>query len=329
MRLAVVIGNHPDDRWKLASQLGVTDLVCGLPYGEASAPWEYAPMKKLKQRVDKAGFKLSVIESSPPMDKIRLGLAGRDEEIEYFCTMLRSMGKVGIPIVCYNFMAVLNWLRTAVDVPGRGGALVTAYDHRVMERKGLTEAGIVPEKRLWANFEYFIRSVAPVAEKAKVLLALHPDDPPLSPIRGLGRIFRNIEGFQRAMDMVKSENNGITFCQGNFAAMYGVDIPQAIRHFGKQGRIHFVHFRDVRGKARKFVETFHDNGPTDMFEAMKTYKEIGFKGPMRPDHVPTMQGDANDSPGYTMRGRLYAIGYMRGLIEAIEKMSAPARKRRK
>jgi mannonate dehydratase len=116
--------------------------------------------------------------------------------------------------------------------------------------------------------------------------------------------------------MVPSEYNGITFCQGNFAAM-GANIPETIRYFGERGKIHFVHFRDVRGTAAHFVETLHDDGQTNMVEAMRCYQEIGFQGPIRPDHVPTMEGDANDTPGYTTRGRLYAIGYMRGLIDSL------------
>jgi mannonate dehydratase len=319
MRLAVFIGNRPDERWKLALQMGVTDLVTGLGEPEGSdAPWDLGPLRALKRRVEDAGFHLGVIESSPPMNKTRLGLPGRDEEIGYFQAMLRNMGELGIPVVCYNFMAVLGWLRTDTAIPARGGALVSGYDHAKMENQPLTEAGVVTEEQLWANYQYFLERVAPVAEKAKVCLALHPDDPPLSPIRGIGRIFRNVEGFQRAIDLVPSEYNGITFCQGNFAAM-GVDIPETICHFGRQRRIHFVHFRDVRGVAANFVETFHDDGPTDMFAAMRAYHEIGFDGCCRPDHVPTMEGDSNVSFGYTMRGRLFAIGYMKGLMEAVRK----------
>lgn len=319
MRLALAIGNHPDERWKLARQMGVTDLVTGLgsPAG-SDAPWDLEPLRELKRRVEAEGLNLGVIESSPPMGKIRLGQPGRDEEIENFLTMLRNMGELEIPVVCYNFMAVLGWLRTDTDIPARGGALTSGYDHAKMAKLPLTDAGIVTEEQLWESFRYFLERVTPVAEKARVRLALHPDDPPLSPIRGVARIFRNIEGFQRAIDLCPSESNGITFCQGNFAAM-GANIPEAIRHFGRQRQIHFAHFRDVRGDASNFVETFHDDGPTDMFAAIQAYREVGFDGCCRPDHVPTMAGDSNESFGYTMRGRLFAVGYMKGLMEAAEK----------
>ena len=95
------------------------------------------------------------------------------------------------------------------------------------------------------------------------------------------------------------------------------DLPSAIRQFGKQNKIFFVHFRDVRGTKEKFVETFHDDGKTDMLACMQAYKEVGFDGVLRPDHVPTMEGDSNDHPAYSSVGRLFAVGYIKGLREAV------------
>jgi len=308
---------QPNVLWKLCQQLGVTHAIAPLPRSEdgSRAVWDLDSLTAMKQRFEEAGFTVAAIEASPPMDKIRLGKPGRDEEIEGVCELLTNMGKVGIPVWCWNWMAVMNWLRTSVDTPTRGGALVTAYNHAQMSTE-LTEAGIVTEEQLWENFEYFMPRVVPVAEQAGVKMALHPDDPPVSPIRGVGRIFRHPDDFQRAIDTAPSDCNGITFCQGCFAEM-GVDIPATIHRFGDQGKIHFVHFRDVRGTADNFMETFHDDGQTNMLEAMRTYREINFDGPMRPDHVPTMEGDPNDHPGYTRLGRLFAIGYIKGLMEAV------------
>jgi len=249
------------------------------------------------------------------MNLIKLGLPGRDEEIEQICEMLTNMGAAGIGVWCYNFMAVFGWLRTSTSTLTRGGALVTSYDHALMETAPLTEFGTVSEEQLWDNFAYFLERVVPVAERARVKLALHPDDPPISPIRGIARIITSVDALKRAIELVPSEWNGLTFCQGTIATM-GADIPAAIRYFGERQKIYFVHFRDIRGTASRFVETFHDDGPTDMLEAMRCYQEIGFDGPIRPDHVPTLEGDDNITPGYTTRGRLYAIGYMRGLMEA-------------
>ena len=127
---------------------------------------------------------------------------------------------------------------------------------------------------------------------------------------------RSIENYQRLLDIYPSPVNGITLCQGNFALMSD-DLPSVIRHFGKQGKIFFVHFRDVRGRVEHFVETFHDDGQTDMLACMRAYKEVGFDGVARPDHVPTMEGDSNENAGYSSIGRLFAIGYIKGLREAV------------
>jgi mannonate dehydratase len=194
--------------------------------------------------------------------------------------------------------------------------MVTGYDHDLMRNAPLTEYGTVTEEQLWDNLRYFLERVIPVAEQANVRLAMHPDDPPLSPIRGLGRIMRSVENFQRLIDLIPSPMSGITLCQGNFALMTD-DLPSVIRHFGKQGKIFFVHLRDVRGTPEKFVETFHDDGQTDMLACMRAYREIGFDGVYRPDHVPTMEGDSNENAGYSALGRLFAIGYLKGLQEAV------------
>ncbi|MEE2657714.1 MAG: mannonate dehydratase, partial [Candidatus Latescibacterota bacterium] len=135
-----------------------------------------------------------------------------------------------------------------------------------------------------------------------------------SPIRGLGRIMRSIENFQKLLELYDSPSNGICLCQGNFTLMTN-ELPQVIRDFGD--RIYFVHFRDVDGTPEKFVETFHDEGKTDMVACMEAYKDIGFDHVLRPDHVPTMEGDDNNSPGYSSVGRLYAIGYIRGIRDSV------------
>lgn len=314
-----MLESKPDLMWELGAQMGVTAAVTSLRRGEGDRepPWEYMQLLHSKERFASAGYRLLVIEGNPvPMDRIRLGLPGRDEEIEVFCTLVRAMGALGIPILCYNFMARIPWLRTSMTERTRGGALVTGFDNSLVEKAPLTEAGRVPEARIWEAFEYFIGRVVPVAEEAGVKLALHPDDPPLSPIRGIGRIFKDVDAFERAVAMAPSPFNGIAFCQGNFAAM-GVDIPSTVRRLAPH--IHFAHFRDIRGDARRFVETFHDDGQTDMVAAMAAYREIGFKGPIRPDHAPTMAGEPNDRPGYERLGRLFAVGYMKGLMQALDR----------
>ncbi|MGN6362225.1 MAG: mannonate dehydratase [Thermomicrobiales bacterium] len=321
IQLAEVFPPYPSPVWTIAKQVGIKYAVTGVPDSpDGPPPWDYMHLLRLKQRFSDAGLDLKVIESAPAsiMEPVKLGLPNREERIERFCELITNMGKVGIPVMCYNWMAGFGWMRTSMTIPARGGALVTGYDHSLMQDAPPTEYGTITEEALWDNMTDFLRRVVPVAEQAKVKLAVHPDDPPISPIRGIGRILTNPDAFQRVIDTVPSPYNGITFCQGNFSAMQA-DVPAEIRRFGKQGQIHFVHFRDVRGGPAKFEETFHDEGQTDMFATMRAYQEIGFAGPMRPDHVPTMAGEDNSHPGYEVLGRLFAIGYIKGLIEGVEK----------
>jgi mannonate dehydratase len=330
----------PRDQWPLLKQVGVDEVVSLLDEGEqairwlrseshlderpGSVPlpgpdghsWSRPALERLKARYEEAGFALVAIEDTPPMDDIRLGRPGREEQLDLFCEQLRAMGAVGVNVLCYNWIAVYSWARTAIAVPTRGGALVTGYDHAEMQQAApRAEADLATEERLWENFEYFLRRVVPVAEEAGVRLALHPDDPPISPVRGLGRIMRSVDAFERVVEMVPSDYNGITLCQGNFALMTD-DLPGVIREFGGRGKIHFVHFRDVRGTPGHFVETFHDLGPTDLLACLRAYADIGYEGVLRPDHVPTLFGESNDRPGYAFLGRLHAVGYIAGLREA-------------
>lgn len=310
--------------WDLAAQCGVTQVVGALDFDCAlgdAAPWSASGIARIKTAYAAKGFELAVIESRPPLTRAKLGLPGRDAEIDAVCELLESMGAQGIPVWCYEWMPVMNWLRTSTAIPTRGGALVTGYDHRQMRDEPLTEYGEVGEQQLWHSLRYFLERVLPVAERAGVRLAMHPDDPPLSPIRGLARIMRSVENFQRLLALVPSPMNGIALCQGNFRLMT-VDLPAVIRQFGD--KIFFVHMRDVAGTVENFQETFHDAGPTDMVACMRAYRDIGFSGALRPDHVPTMAGDDNQQAGYSSIGRLFALGYLKGIREAVYGQNAPA-----
>ncbi|MDP9362693.1 MAG: mannonate dehydratase [Chloroflexota bacterium] len=320
MKLAEYLPPFPNTTWTLARQAGCTHAVSSVPPdGPDGHGWEFLPLLRMKNRFADASLTLEVIETGFPwLHAAKLGLPGRDEEIDRCLAYVRNVGAVGIPVLCWNWMAVFNWTRTSTTTPTRGGALVTSYDHAMMDGAPPTEAGEVSEDQLWESLEYFMRAVVPAAEEAGVTLALHPDDPPISPIRGVGRILRSPEAMRRAIDLAPSPRNGITMCQGTFSTM-GADVPAEIRAFGERGAIHFVHFRDVRGTPDRFLETFHDEGQTDMFAAMRVYRELGYAGPVRPDHVPTMEGEDNLAPGYNVLGRLFAIGYMKGLAEAVEK----------
>jgi len=342
IKIAELFYPYPTRLWALTKQLGVNHAVTVLPYEapnpeqnaprnweachgklaladvprdeQGAWPWEYASLAQAKARYAAAGLALAVIESSPPMEKVRLGLPGRDEEIEQIGVMLRAMGQLGIGVWCYNFLAVSSWARTTVSRPTRGGALVTAF--RAADVPPLKVPAGLTQETLWNNLRYFLERVLPVAEAAGVKLAVHPDDPPLASLSGVPRILNTVADFDRLMALAPSPSNGITLCQGNFAMMTP-DLPGTIRRFGEQGKIAFVHFRDVRGTATDFQETFHDDGQTDMLACLQAYRDIGYEGLLRPDHVPTLAGEPNDAPGYAALGRLHAIGYIRGLSEAV------------
>jgi len=280
-------------------------------------PWESRAVVAVKEAWQKVGLNLRVIEGPPGLgDKTKLGLPGRDEEIAHFITLMKNLTQAGIDTICYNWMPVIGWYRTQNDRPGRGGALVTAFDYEGVKNLPPTQYGEVSKETLWKSLDYFLKAVIPEAEKVGMKLAMHPDDPQVDSIRGIARIMNTVDSFKRLLALYPSPSNGITMCQGNFALM-GEDIPTLIEYFGKRKKIHFVHFRNVRGDKFHFEEPFHDEGTIDMYQAMKAYYTIGFKGPIRPDHVPTMAGDSNQHPGYSTIGSLYALGYMRGLMEAV------------
>ena len=322
VQIAEILPPRPDPLWRLARQCGIDTVVGTMDFSRGLAvpredlPWSYTSLVRLKTAYEDNGFRFAVLESRPPMEKIKLGLPGRDQEIDQVRDLLRNLGALGVPVWCYEWMPVFNWVRTSTTVPARGGAMATGYDHSLMAKAPLTEHGVVTEERLWTNLEYFLRAVLPVAEEAGVQMAMHPDDPPLSPIRGLGRIMRSVESFRRLLELRPSPANGVALCQGNFTLMTD-DLPAVIRELGARGKLFFAHFRDVRGTVEHFVETFHDEGKTNMLACMEAYRDAGYDGVLRPDHVPTMEGDRNDAPGYSSIGRLFAIGYIKGLREAV------------
>jgi len=313
---ALVLPPEPDERWHLARQMGVRNAVIHpLEVGDGRTRWRFEDLHGLSNLLEEVGLEFAVLEGSVPLtDRVRFGQDGRDDDIETFKRLLRDCGRAGVPVVCYDWMGGVRWARTGVHVRSRGDSYVTRYD-RGKEAGGPPAVPNVSREDVWAALEYFLREVTPVAEEAGVKLGLHPDDPPRESVRGVPRIVNSPAAYERVLDASDSPHNGITFCQGNFAAM-GVDIPATIERFGD--RINFVHFRDVDGDADAFVETWHDDGPTDMAAAMTAYeRHVDDSVVMRPDHVPTMAGEDNSNPGYHTRGRLFAVGYMRGLRERV------------
>lgn len=321
-------GDHHAPLKAIARQLGITKAVCTVPWVAKESAYisSHHPMSLQMQvlEMQRYGMDIAVLEGIKFIDAAKLGTQDCDRAIDDFCTLLKHMAMVGIDTVCYNWMPVFGWFRTDVDVPTRGGALATAFNSDSLGTLPPTDAGVVSSELLWKTLEYFLSKVVPVAEQYRIKLALHPDDPPVPTIAAVDRVLINSDAMMKAIDLVPSEFNGIAFCQGTFATM-GCDVPQEIKRFDQ--RIHFAHFRDIQGSASNFVETFFDDGITDMEAAIESYYEIGYTGVIRPDHTPTFVGEENSNPGYGILGNLFAVGYLRGLMEPFEKRSGKGDRR--
>jgi len=320
MKLALGMRDLSEENLQFAVQLGVTHIVAVSPsVGASDGPYyDYERLVQLKTQIEAAGLELGAIQNIPPSwyDKIIYGAPGREEQLDYYCRTVENVGRAGVPILHYNFHAVKVW-RTSRHTRGRGGALFTSYDHALMANAPLAGPRPIGDDELWASYECLIRRILPVAESVGLRMALHPDDPPISPIAGAACLFRDVAAFQRALDMVPSPANGLLFCQGCYAEMLGEGVYDAIRHFGRQGKIFYVHFRNVVGRMPRFREAFIDNGDINMLKAMRIYREVGFDGPMIPDHLPHMPGDSD----YAHRANAHAVGYMKALMEAAEAMA--------
>lgn len=223
---------------------------------------------------------------------------------------LRGMDKLNIHTLCFNWMAYIGWLRTTDRVPARGGAFTTGFD----------AADFVPTEhhitagQLWENYTYFLKAIVPEAEKHGIKLALHPDDPPLRQLGNVSRIMISYKNIRHAVeDIVPSANLGVTMCQATFLMM-GEDLYEIIPKL--KDKIFFVHFRNAVGCKTAFHETFHDDGAIDMAKIMRCYKDNGIHVPIRVDHVPLLKGEKQEVAGYTAEGRLFAIGYLKGILDA-------------
>ena len=312
MILADYFRSTPDLTWDIGRQCGVEHGVIRLP---EDGKFDYADLshwQSVCKRFTDFGIKPVIIEPMPNElhDHIKAGDEKRDESIEKVISMLPNMREMGIETICFNWMAHIGWLRTRSDYPERGGALVTEFnpaDFKPTDKK-------ITSKELWYNYEYFIKAVIPEAERYCIKLALHPDDPPVPSLGGVERIMISRDNIRRAVTgIVESDSLGITMCQANYYIM-GENLEDTIKEFAK--KIHLVHFRNTVGNINRFRETFHDNGAIDMAKIMRVYKENGVSVPIRVDHVPTMAGEQSTLAGYDALGRLFAIGYLKGILDS-------------
>lgn len=317
--------------WDLARQMGVAHAVVkaapeltGHP-----PPYERGVLECLQHDLREADLTLLGLEGDPfDMSRIKLGLPGRDEDLERYCAMLREMGRLGLRLLCYNFMAGLGWHRSAAIRPGRGGALVSGFD-LAHEPAGSDSTSVVPAAVVRENYAYFLRAVLPAARAAGIRLGAHPDDPPLPELRGFGRVLQSPADFDRALALDPDPAHGLTFCQANWKLMCDGDTTALATHARRHvasGRVHFIHLRHVTGSRTSFVETFHDEGADELTALLRVYHDAGFRGPVRCDHVPTLAGEnlADHVPGYGTLGRLFADGYLLGLMDALGARTDPS-----
>ena len=336
----------PDDPIPLANirQIpGVTGIVSALYDVAIGDVWPKSKLEQLGETVERHGMKLSVIESIAVHEDIKLGRPSRDRLLDQYCESVRAMGELGIPVLCYNFMPIFDWTRTDLAEVQPDGSTALSYDDRALARIDLSRGtGDLPgwsaaydakslqallaaykeidAERLWENLAYFLERVVPEAERAGVRMAIHPDDPPWS-IFGLPRIVTSGAAFERLIDLVDSPSNGVTFCTGSLGADPNNDLPAIARTIGGRGRIHFAHCRNVAITGeREFHEAPHPSrfGDVPMRDVLAALVDVGFTGPMRPDHGRMIWGE-HGRPGYGLHDRALGAMYLQGLWEGLER----------
>ncbi|MCR4933078.1 MAG: mannonate dehydratase [Lachnospiraceae bacterium] len=323
----------------------ITTLYDTVP-GEA---WELEDIRALKREVEAAGLKIAGIESVNIHDAIKVGTPDRDKYIDNYITTLERLGQEDIHMVCYNFMPVFDWTRSELARKRPDGSTVLAYNQAAIDAikpeemfdsiagdsNGHVMPGWEPERmakvkelfemykdvddeKLFANLKYFLERIMPVCDKYDINMAIHPDDPAWS-VFGLPRIIINKENILRMMKMVDNKHNGVTFCSGSYGTNLQNNLPEMIRAL--KGRIHFAHVRNLKfNSPTDFEESAHlsSDGTFDMYEIMKALYDIGFDGPIRPDHGRMIWGEVA-MPGYGLYDRALGATYLNGLWEAIEK----------
>ena len=318
---------------------GIVSAVYDVPVGEV---WSYEKIMELKDRVTKSGLELSVIESVPVHEDIKLGNPSRDRYIENYCTTLRNLAKAGIDCVCYNFMPVFDWTRSDLNYEHADGSHALIYKEETVRnmdpltgelslpgwdssytkdglRDLLMEYKNITEEDLWNNLKYFLDRVIKTAEEVKVKMAIHPDDPPWS-IFGLPRIITSKENIKRFLKLYDSPYNGLTLCSGSLGVNPENDIADMVNEF--HDRIHFAHIRNIKITGERcFDEVAHmtECGSLDIFGIVKAYHDNGFDGYIRPDHGRMIWGEEG-RPGYGLYDRALGAVYILGLWEAMDKI---------
>jgi len=329
---------------------GTEGIVWSLHDEAAGAEWPMEKIMEVKKAADAYGLHLDVVESVNVHEDIKLGLPSRDMYIENYIRTLAKLQKVGVKVVCYNFMPVFDWTRTDLFHPMPDGSTALYYERAKVEsldpqaflddivkqdKAGLTMPGWEPERlahirelfdaykgvtedMLWDNLQYFLERVIPAAEEYGINMAIHPDDPAW-PIFGLPRLIISKKNVERFLNLVNRPANGLTLCTGSLGTSMANDIPDIIRTFGD--RIHFTHIRNLKHfENGDFTESSHktSDGSIDIAEVVRAYHDIGFTGYARPDHGRHIWGE-ECRPGYGLYDRALGIMYLWGLWDAYEK----------
>lgn len=317
---------------------GIVSALYDVPVGET---WPRDRIDALASVVDDAGLALSVIESIPVHEDIKLGRPTRDRLIDRYAESIRGIGAAGVRVLCYNFMPVFDWMRTDLGMPLDDGSLTLAYDDAALAAIDLSAgSGALPgwahaysrdemasllaayrgvtNEQMWEHLAYFLERVVPIAEEAGVVMALHPDDPPW-PIFGLPRIVTDAPALDRVLSLVDRRANGLTFCTGSLGSRRDNDVVAMARQFAARGRIHFAHCRNIRRTGeRRFHEVPHPShfGDVDMRGVLASLRDGGFTGPMRSDHGRMIWGERG-RPGYGLHDRALGAAYLMGLWEGL------------
>ena len=294
--------------------------------GDPNKLWTLEQLLQIKKEINDNGLDLYAIENFDPAFWYDILLDGpkRAEQIENIKKLIRRVGQAGIKCFGYNF-SIAGVCSRIEGAFARGGAVSVGMDgiDQTPVPNGMVwnmiydanaQGGTLPTittEQLWKRLEGFLNEVLPVAEDAGVVLALHPDDPPAETVRQTPRLVYRPELYQKVIDLYESKSNALEFCLGTLAEMPDgdMDIYEATEQYCKQGKLAYIHFRNIRGKAPKYHEVFIDEGDIDMQRILDILNDCDYDGVLIPDHTPQMSCNA---PWHA--GMAYAMGYMKGLI---------------
>ncbi len=312
-KLCMILSGNTDERaMRRVKQLGVNYVLTGGP----PIPWDEAEIRSRMERLQAGGLTLFNMMISG-FDNAIYGRPGRDEEIEKVRQSIRAAGKVGLPVVEYNFYAH-RAVEGYYEESGRGGAGVLSFDYdKIKDLPPLPQEGAHSIDEMWNNVTYFLKAVVPVAQESGVRLALHPNDPPAPISRGSGQIMGSVEGWKRLIDIVPSTSNGITFDCGVTREM-GQDPVETCRYFGTRDRINHMHFRNVRMRVprEKYTEVFPDEGEVDMFAVMKELVRQKYPRLIYPEHPRGLDADREQPKSGSYVGWVFNVAYARAMLQA-------------